>query len=222
MTESRFIQATHEPAAGAIRSNEARAKITDETTSHQRQARLCVLADTTVVSCNTAARTEAESGAILTFANGNKLQLTSASARKRLSTVIASLAARSHTRGFLQLDEGERNRGRYLIVTRAACMDALEAEATAAGPEDSYQVMVCDLTQERTLSPATLEDCLDLTPTEARLCVALVNDRSLQEFADEAGLTIATARWHWGNVREKLNVHSQVSLVRMLLRLALT
>jgi DNA-binding CsgD family transcriptional regulator len=221
MTESRFIQATHEPAAGAIRSDEARAKITAETTSHQRQARLSVLADMTVVSCNTAARAEAENGAIFTFANGNKLQLTSASARKRLSNVIALLAARSHTRGFLQLDEGERSRGRYLIVKRV-CMDAPEAEATAAGPEETYQVMVCDLTQERTLSPATLEDCLDLTPTEARLCVALVNDRSLQEFADEAGLTIATARWHWGNVREKLNVHSQVSLVRMLLRLALT
>lgn len=65
-------------------------------------------------------------------------------------------------------------------------------------------------------SPSVLTGLFDLTPSEARLAVALTQGLSLKAFAAEAGITFATARKYLDRVYLKTGTHSQSQLVALL------
>jgi DNA-binding CsgD family transcriptional regulator/PAS domain-containing protein len=66
---------------------------------------------------------------------------------------------------------------------------------------------------------ALLEQLLDLTPAEGRLASALIGGKTVREFAEEAGVSLNTARTHLKNVFSKTGVSRQPELIRMALTL---
>lgn len=67
------------------------------------------------------------------------------------------------------------------------------------------------------LDPTVVRELYPLTPTEARLAVALANGQSLADFARERRCSAETARTHLKRVLEKTGTHRQAELVRVLL-----
>jgi len=65
-----------------------------------------------------------------------------------------------------------------------------------------------------------LQDLLDLTPAEARLTAALVSGQTIKQFAEEAEVTLNTARTHLKSVFAKTGVSRQADLVRLILMIA--
>ena len=66
-------------------------------------------------------------------------------------------------------------------------------------------------------SAALLEQLLDLTPAEARLASALIEGKTVHEFAEEAGVSLNTARTHLKSVFLKTGVSRQPELIRLAL-----
>jgi DNA-binding CsgD family transcriptional regulator len=57
----------------------------------------------------------------------------------------------------------------------------------------------------------------NLSPTEARIALAIAQGQSPKEYAHRAGVTIDTVRWHVKRIHKKLGVNRQADLVRLLL-----
>lgn len=195
-------------------------KFSSDPSHHDTDLSLCILHDLTVVSCGWSWDPKIAAGWSVHASVGKQLHVGNGASRKQLEKAIA-LLMQSPALGsvFVQLDDRERNRSRYLAISMlpAGFADGLTGNGSG---QTCFLVILRDLTSDVKLSPEALMESLDLTPMEAKLCIALLNERSLQDFATDHGLTIATARWHWGNVRQKLNVRTQLGLVRMLMRLA--
>lgn len=184
--------------------------------------RFSIRADLTVLGVDRGTCSPTRGDEPFDISPGNRLRLKGADARARLIKAMSLLQERpSSPCAFVPLDDGERNRSRYLIVRHLSGQEGIEIPDPFRAERPLFVVTYRDLRQEVPMAPETLEDSLGLTPMEARLCIALLNEQTLQDFAQDCGLTIATARWHWGNVREKLNVRTQLGLVRMLMRLAM-
>lgn len=135
----------------------------------------------------------------------------------RIHDQLRATLARVETRagyGILALNIGKQSRGRYLLVSQLHV-----PIGRSEGYESVFELTLVDLSKALSISPQILKRDFGITSTEARLCLGLVNELSLPEFAKEAGLSVGTARWHWTNVRRKLGVHSQTSLVRLILHL---
>ena len=64
---------------------------------------------------------------------------------------------------------------------------------------------------------ALLEQLLDLTPAESRLASALIGGKTVHAFAEEAGVSLNTARTHLKNVLQKTGVSRQAELIRLAL-----
>lgn len=65
-------------------------------------------------------------------------------------------------------------------------------------------------------SPSVLMDALGLTPTEARLALALADGLSVKEFCAEQGCSYHTARTHVRNILTKTGCSRQSEVIRMI------
>lgn len=74
-----------------------------------------------------------------------------------------------------------------------------------------------DPAQPMETAPEILKRFYALTPAEARLAALLVTGRSVEEAADELGISTSTARTQLKGLFGKLEVHRQSDLVRLLL-----
>ena len=79
-------------------------------------------------------------------------------------------------------------------------------------------VFIIDPEEGATLDTPTLHQLFGLTPAEARLCIALVKGKSVEEYAREAGISSNTARTHVKRIYSKTGVRRQSELVRLLLK----
>jgi len=59
---------------------------------------------------------------------------------------------------------------------------------------------------------------LGLTPAETRLAIALFKGQSVEAYADEAAISINTARWHVKQIYGKTGVKRQTELIHLLLK----
>ena len=66
-------------------------------------------------------------------------------------------------------------------------------------------------------APARLARLHGLTAAEARLAAALAAGASIKDYAETAGISINTARWHLRQVLAKTGTKRQAELVRLLL-----
>jgi DNA-binding CsgD family transcriptional regulator len=69
-----------------------------------------------------------------------------------------------------------------------------------------------------TLDSRALHQLFGLTPAEIRLCIALVQGKSVEEYALETGISSNTARTHVKRIYSKTGVRRQSELVRLLLK----
>ena len=94
-----------------------------------------------------------------------------------------------------------------------------DAFALRGGEEEPVALL---LTSDPEAAPATAERAvarvLGLTPTESRVTAALARGASLREYADEAGVSIGTARWTLKRILQKTGARRQSQLVALVLR----
>lgn len=77
-------------------------------------------------------------------------------------------------------------------------------------------VTVTDPDDVASLPAEHLARQFNLTPAEARIAAALADRKSIEEYAEQAGITIGTARWTLKRVLEKTGCRRQSELVRLL------
>ncbi len=98
------------------------------------------------------------------------------------------------------------------------------ADRAALGPDSSGHaavvVTLCDPEAQPEVLPERLRRTFGLTLAEARLASALVRDRTVGEYAEEAGITINTARWTLKQVLAKTGCRRQSELVRLIVTMA--
>jgi DNA-binding CsgD family transcriptional regulator len=74
--------------------------------------------------------------------------------------------------------------------------------------------------QAPSLASDLVREALQLTPSEARLAVALAHGATLRDCAADQGLKVTTLRWHLRNVLRQTGCSSQSDLVRLVLQLS--
>ena len=77
-------------------------------------------------------------------------------------------------------------------------------------------VFVTDPERVPEIPPQHLSRLFGLTPAEARLAAALAGRRTVQEYAEQTGVTTGTARWTLKRVLEKTGCCRQSELVLLL------
>lgn len=100
-----------------------------------------------------------------------------------------------------------------------AVVSPMWGEAFDAGhPLPAALVFVRDPERKAISRPDALKNLFGLTDAEARIASALADGLSVQDIADENGITIATARTHVKRLMEKAGVNRQGELISLILR----
>lgn len=92
-------------------------------------------------------------------------------------------------------------------ASEAACAHTVEAVLITVN-DGKWRHSKCDA--------RLLIETFELTPTEARLALSLLEGQTLQSFADGADIRISTARWHLRNALAKCNCSGQRDFVRLM------
>jgi DNA-binding CsgD family transcriptional regulator len=79
-------------------------------------------------------------------------------------------------------------------------------------------LFVTDPEESTALDNRALNELFGLTPAETRLSIALVEGKSVEEYAEEAAISSNTARTHVKRIYSKTGVRRQSELVRLLLK----
>ena len=80
----------------------------------------------------------------------------------------------------------------------------------------SCLIFIRDPAQPKAISPESIQILYNLTPAEARLCVALFETGSLLEALDRLELSRNTAKTHLAHIFEKIGISSQAQLLQEL------
>ena len=91
------------------------------------------------------------------------------------------------------------------------------------GRDRGTTALICVVDPERPtlIPPRVLNSLFGLTDAEGRLAEAVLNGKSIEQFAEAAQITINTARTHLKAIFRKTDTNGQVDLVRLLSRLFL-
>jgi len=155
----------------------------------------------------------------ITLAN-DTLALTHPADAQRLRDAIsrAITVGRAAKPGIVEVLRARRpsGAGHYGMMIRPAAGAVGSEEATV-----SPAVAVFISVEEGSQSPPpveTIRKLFELTHKEAQLALCLANGRSLQEAANELGITLNTARAHLRSTFSKTGIDRQARLVRAILR----
>jgi DNA-binding CsgD family transcriptional regulator/PAS domain-containing protein len=110
--------------------------------------------------------------------------------------------------------------GGALSIPRSGELGPLKLQVVplaSSGPRAAAIVFISAPEYHPVSESSMLQDLLDLTPAEARLTAALVSGKTIKRFAEEAGVTLNTARTHLKSVFSKTGVSRQADLVRLVL-----
>lgn len=134
--------------------------------------------------------------------------------RKRLS----ALSATPRTR-----DDGQTVCTRYLKISRLGNAPSLHvaivrlSDSSSPNSESGCMIWVGQ-PEPRLPAPEALTAWYRLTPSEARVALALLEGRSLKEMGGEFGISVTTARTHLGAVFAKTDTARQAELTALLAR----
>jgi DNA-binding CsgD family transcriptional regulator/PAS domain-containing protein len=150
----------------------------------------------------------------------DSLALTHAADAQRLRDAIGRAIAvgRAAKPGIVEVLRARRpsGAGHYGIMIRPAA-GSVEADETTVSPAVAVFISVEEGPQ--TPPPVeTIRKLFELTHKEAQLALCLANGRSLQEAANELGITLNTARAHLRSTFSKTGIDRQARLVRAILR----
>lgn len=136
-----------------------------------------------------------------------------------LRNLIAGAAKTTNGKGM--------SHGGAMLISRSNGQASLRVLVTpsarsngAVGGPSSAIVFVTEPERTRTPDSALLEQLLNFTPAESRLAVALAAGKTVQEFAEETGVSLNTARTHLKRIFSKAGVSRQAELIRQFTALA--
>jgi DNA-binding CsgD family transcriptional regulator/PAS domain-containing protein len=117
------------------------------------------------------------------------------------------------------LDIGSKGIALPLTAQRGECHVAhvltLAAEARRGAPRTVAAVFVCRATLEAPSSPDVIRRAFQLTPTELRVLLAIVNIGGIPEVATALGVADTTIKTHVGRLFNKTGVGRQADLVKL-------
>ncbi len=102
-----------------------------------------------------------------------------------------------------------------------AAIVPLRGYAFVTDSEPCCLVLITDPSQTGDDTPKILERIWRLTPTEVRLALALAQGETTTGFAENASISVGTARWHLKNLQSKVGVNSLSALVGLVKAIAL-
>lgn len=115
-----------------------------------------------------------------------------------------------------------------IVTTRPSGKDSLTVLISPLCSEPSDEISACEVLvrvvvpeRRKAINPSALAEMLQLTWSEAALCVALVQTGNLIDAAKACGLTIGSARQYLKRIFTKTNTSGQVALVSFILHLPL-
>ena len=139
---------------------------------------------------------------------------------RRLIADVAQTATANGARAEGLVAGGElfvsRPSGREPLRARVAPLRDLDA--TIVGVPAAAALIIHDPEARPRPIPDRLCRRHGLTPAEAKLAVALADGTSLKEYAESAGITYETARWHLKRALAKTDTHRQPALVSLVLQ----
>jgi DNA-binding CsgD family transcriptional regulator len=117
------------------------------------------------------------------------------------------------------LDIGSKGIALPLITQKGECHVAhvlpLAAEARRGSPRTVAAVFVCRTTLEAPSSPDVIQRAYQLTPTELRVLLAIVNIGGIPEVATALGVADTTIKTHVGRLFAKTGASRQADLVKL-------
>jgi DNA-binding CsgD family transcriptional regulator len=126
----------------------------------------------------------------------------------------------AHSGGVMFVSRADKAPLKVLVAPLSGVRNNLPVAPFAAGSGRQRSAVVLFISAPERI-PAPMVDQiagqLQLTPAEARLAAALVDGKSMKEFAEEAEVTLNTARTHLKRVFHKAGVSRQGELIRILL-----
>jgi DNA-binding CsgD family transcriptional regulator/PAS domain-containing protein len=124
-----------------------------------------------------------------------------------------------HSGGVMLVSREGKAPLKVLVAPLSSVRNKLPVAPFAAGSGRRPAVVLFISAPERNPVPMVdqIAGQLQLTPAEARLAAALVEGKSMKEFAEEAEVTLNTARTHLKRVFHKAGVSRQGELIRFLL-----
>ena len=120
--------------------------------------------------------------------------------------------------GTLAVSRPSGRRPLSVLVTPVRHRHQIQRPLLSADVRRRAAVLVTVSDPEDTLQPPAeyLTRLFDLTPAEARLAAALAARLSVEDYAEQAKITIGTARWTLKRVLEKTGCRRQSELVHLL------
>ncbi|RYY74053.1 MAG: hypothetical protein EOO52_14350 [Gammaproteobacteria bacterium] len=85
--------------------------------------------------------------------------------------------------------------------------------------EFGYLLLICDSNPTCELGEGYLHSAYEITATERKLILGLINGATLRDNADSQTVKPSTIRWHLKNIMQKTATHSQTELTRLMLEL---
>lgn len=115
--------------------------------------------------------------------------------------------------------------GTVLLISRPSGAKSFEVLVSPLPPSSQLSkgrpaasLFITDPEQETQLDSTALRNLFGLTPAEIRLATALVEGRSVEDYAETASISSNTARTHVKRIYSKTGVNRQSELVRLLLK----
>jgi DNA-binding CsgD family transcriptional regulator len=169
-----------------------------------------------LIAMNTAAADACAQGDWIAIDGTQTLIIRDAALNQKFRSAIYACFT-SNTRQVARIDDNDGAVEKFLIVKKIASVGG----GTSQPPGESFLVHVRTPRDHIKLHPEELEQIFDLTPTEARLVLALTNGVSLKAFAEQSHTELSTVRWHLANARSKTGARNQLDLVRLVLAIDL-
>jgi DNA-binding CsgD family transcriptional regulator len=118
----------------------------------------------------------------------------------------------SKTETVIQISRPSGAKPLEVLVSPLPSQSALKRGGAAAA------VFITDPEEGAALDGRALRELFGLTPAEIRLCMALVEGKSVEEYAQESAISSNTARTYVKRIYSKTGVRRQSELVRLLLK----
>lgn len=103
----------------------------------------------------------------------------------------------------------------YALQRQHQKTDAKNVSPNEAG----YLLLIQDSNPTCDIDPQYLHSAYEITATERKLILGLINGVSLLDSADSQTVKPSTVRWHLKNIMQKTLTHSQTELTRLMLEL---
>lgn len=194
----------------AVREGEATLAALGATLDHMAAGMFLLDPTGAVHSANRAGRKLAEAGDGLMLSSAGLIARAPASSRA-LRYALATVLPETSPPPIIAI---ERENGRPMVLQ-------LSSIALPGGNERYLLAIVVDPTHPPTLAPENLMALFGCTWTEARLAVALVAGRRLEEIGEDFGVKPTTIAFHLQNLFQKTHTNRQVDLVALLIRATL-